>query len=53
MAQEGNGSLFVFMEGDYKNAQLHCMVFQVILDIKLFNVGGTMNTVISQDCNSI
>ena len=33
VAQEGNGSLFVFMEGDYKSAQLHCVVFQVILDI--------------------
>ena len=40
MAQEGNGSLFVFMEGDYKSAQLHCMVFQVILHIKLFRVCG-------------
>ena len=44
MAQEGNGSLFVFMEGDYKSAQLHCMVFQVILDIELFRVCGRIQT---------
>ena len=50
MAQEGNGSLFVFMEGDYKSAQLHCMVFQVILHIKLFRVCGKCKQVISQDC---